>query len=364
MNTYLFPGQGSQYKGMGKALFAQFPEQVDCANNLLGYSISELCTQDPHNQLNNTQYTQPALFVVSVLAYLHHIKTAHCAPNFFAGHSLGEFAALYASGAITFEDALKLVIKRGELMSAAPRGAMAAIIGTNSQALLACLHNEQLSTIDIANFNSHDQLVISGLVDDITRAQTFIEKLGARFIQLNTSGAFHSRYMMPAKTEFASYLNSVSFSALNQPVIANVTAQPYQFADIKHTLIEQITSPVKWTQSIEYLLAQGDMQFTELGPKKVLTKLVHSIEQNSCAKQSLHTANPAEKQPMSPQHTIDNWNRHYPIGTRVKLNTPSSPYHSQQLTTRSQAQLLFGHRPVVYITGYSGYFALTQLQPM
>ncbi|WP_249348575.1 ACP S-malonyltransferase [Pseudoalteromonas citrea] len=363
MNTYLFPGQGSQYTGMGKALFERFPELTQSASDILGYSISELCTVDPHNQLNLTQYTQPALFVVSALAYLQHTQTTPCKVDFVAGHSLGEFAALYASGALSFEMALKLVVKRGALMSAAPKGSMAAIIDVNSDKLLDCLRTEQLHTIDIANFNSNNQLVISGLSDDITRSEHYISKLGGRFIKLNTSGAFHSRYMSTAKQAFADYIDTVAFASMNMPVIANVTAKPHSSTDLKHNLIEQITSPVKWTHTIEYLLAQGNMQFTELGPKKVLTKLVKDIEQGYTPQQSAHPV-ASQVTSLSPQQKIAHWNAQYGVGSAVKVCQKHAPYHMQSFVTRSHAQLLFGHRPVVYLQGQLGYFALDDLTPI
>ncbi|WP_247682539.1 ACP S-malonyltransferase [Pseudoalteromonas sp. MMG013] len=397
MNTYLFPGQGSQYVGMGKTLFAQFPELTNLADKLLSYSIEQLCLNDTHKQLNKTQYTQPALFVVNALAYHQQIKQSGQSADFLAGHSLGEFNALYASGALSFEDALKLVIKRGELMSNAPQGAMAAILNIDETTLQSCLEHPQLRSIDIANFNSREQIVISGLAKNIAHSQAIIEQQGGRFIPLNTSGAFHSRYMADAQQQFAKVINNTVIKTMQTPVIANVTGLPYQPDDIKHHLIAQMTQPVKWNHSIQYLYAQGNMQFKELGPKKVLTKLVQNITQDIAQNSEQDTGrhstrldtNPlttkshvspintpvpaeqrqtetmlakAEPSKLSPQQHVEYWNLHHPIGTQVLSITHVTSMTNPIMTTRSQATLIFGQRAVVYLHNFNGYFALDELQ--
>ncbi|KZN61373.1 ACP S-malonyltransferase [Pseudoalteromonas luteoviolacea] len=355
MKTYIFPGQGSQYIGMGKKLFGEFSQHVELANEILGYSITDLCLVDPNKQLNNTQFTQPALFVVSALAYLQQQNQDTNCADYFAGHSLGEYTALFAAGAMSFEMGLKLVKKRGELMSQAAPGAMAAVLNVQEVELRNCLQEHQLTGIDIANLNAPDQIVISGLVYDIDKSQQIIERLGARFIKLNTSGAFHSRYMAPAQREFAKYIAGFSFSSPHTPVIANVTAHPIKENEIAHSLIEQLTQPVKWTQSIEFLIAQGEMSFTELGPKKVLTKLVDSIKRNCDT--ALHIG--AAQTPLTPQQQIDHWNSTYPIGSEVKINGTA-----KRGSTRSRAIMSFGHRPTIYLHGFSGYFHLSELSPL
>ncbi|MCF2860139.1 ACP S-malonyltransferase [Pseudoalteromonas sp. SMS1] len=361
MKTYIFPGQGSHYVGMGKKLFKQFPHMVEQANEVLGYSIRDLCLNDSCKQLNQTQFTQPALYTVSVLAYLQHQQDNPTPADFFAGHSLGEYCALFAGGAFSFEAGLKLVKKRGELMSQAASGAMAAVLNVEEVTLRSNLHENQLTSVDIANLNAPDQIVISGPTADIQRCQPMIEQLGGRFIKLNTSGAFHSRYMAPAQQEFARYIQAFNFSALHTPVIANVTAQPMASHDIAKLLIAQITQPVKWTQSIEFLLTQGEMTFTELGPKKVLTKLIQSIQTNVALVTQHKSVTPvsATDKTLTPQQQVTHWNRIYPIGTEVKINGKSDLY-----TTRTNASLLFGHRPAIYLHGFHGYFHLHELSAM
>jgi len=359
MKTYIFPGQGSQYVGMGKPLFAEFPAYVEQASELLGYSISELCLADPNKQLNHTQFTQPALYVVSALAFLQQQKQQGAA-DYLAGHSLGEYAALFAAGAISFETGLKLVQKRGELMSKAAPGAMAAVLNISESNLKGALAESNLNAIDIANLNAPDQIVISGLAEDINQSQAFIEQLGGLFIKLNTSGAFHSRYMAPAQTEFAEFIQGFEFKTLQTPVIANVTAQPYHHADIAQHLIAQITQPVQWTKSVEYLLSQGDMEFLEIGPKKVLTKLVQTIEKQFVMPvQHSDVTTPSNIQAgITPQQQVAHWNSTYPVGTEVFIKGQITPYK-----TRTQATLQFGHRPTLYLHGFGGYFHLTDLRP-
>ncbi|UFJ41782.1 ACP S-malonyltransferase [Brevibacillus humidisoli] len=282
MTTYLFPGQGSQHKGMGGDLFDQFTELTVKADELLGYSIKELCLDDPNQQLGKTQYTQPALYVVNALTYLKTIKETGKKPDYVAGHSLGEYNALFAAGAFDFETGLRLVIRRGELMSHATGGGMAAVIGLSGEQVNRVLVENGLSGIDIANHNAPSQIVIAGQKDDIVHAKPFFEAAGAAmYIPLNVSGAFHSRYMSDAEKHFAEYVDSFTFSPLTIPVIANISAKPYKQADIPQYLIQQITNPVKWTDSIRYLMGLGEMEFIEIGPRNVLTKLVDTIRKEA-----------------------------------------------------------------------------------
>lgn len=280
MKAYLFPGQGSQKKGMGQALFAQFPEPVQQADAILGYSIAELCLENPDNKLNLTQYTQPALFVVNALTYLQTVAEG-ARPDFVAGHSLGEYNALFAAGVVDFATGLRLVQKRGELMSQAAHGGMAAVVGLSLEQVEAVLQQQGFSEITIANFNAPTQLVLSGDKTALNRAQSFFVEQGARYLLLNVSAAFHSPFMQPTQAAFQAFLQSFDFAAPTCPVIANVTARPYLATDIKQNLLAQITGSVQWVETIRYLWGQGEMTFVEIGPGNVLTKLTEKIQQET-----------------------------------------------------------------------------------
>lgn len=280
MTTYVFPGQGSQVRGMGKDLFSQFPDITQQANQILGYDIAKLCVEDPEQKLNNTCYTQPALFTVNALTYLKKQLAGATKPNFVAGHSLGEYNALHAAGVFDFATGLKLVQKRGELMNQAQGGGMAAIVGLSADQITATLQAHGLNTINIANYNSYTQSVISGLKADIDKSLPLFEKAGAMLvIPLKVSGAFHSPYMKPAEQSFTTHLQQFTFSRPHIPVIANVDAKPYLETSILSNLAKQITHSVQWTTSIKYLVQQGETQFEEIGPGKILTGLIQRIQQ-------------------------------------------------------------------------------------
>ncbi|QOS80433.1 ACP S-malonyltransferase [Paenibacillus sp. JNUCC31] len=282
MNVYLFPGQGSQHKGMGGELFDQYRDLTEKADRILGYSIKELCLLDPHRQLGQTQYTQVALYVVSALSFYKKVEQTNQLPDYVAGHSLGEYNALLAAGAFDFETGLKLVKRRGELMSQAPVGGMAAVIGLTIEQVRNILHENHLTGIDVANHNAPSQVVIAGQKNDIAQAQSIFEESGAKmYVPLNVSGAFHSRYMADAQQQFEQFMAEHSFSKLSIPVISNVHAQPYLQEDISSNLIKQIVSPVKWNDTIRYLLGLGEVDFTEVGPGNVLTKLVGYIRKEA-----------------------------------------------------------------------------------
>ncbi|EGD48843.1 malonyl CoA-acyl carrier protein transacylase [Ruminiclostridium papyrosolvens DSM 2782] len=282
MVTYLFPGQGSQIKGMGGMLFDEFPAITTKADEILGYSIKELCLKDSGRQLSQTQYTQPALYTVNVLSYLKKIKETGRKPDYLAGHSLGEYSALFAANIFDFETGLKLVKKRGELMSQAIGGGMAAVLGLKDEKVEEILMDNGFDTIQIANYNSPTQIIVSGLKADIERASGLFSQMeGVRYIPLNVSGAFHSRYMKDAKERFEEYLNQFTFSELSIPVISNVHAKIYKPEIIKKNLAMQIIQPVKWTESIRYLMGVGEMEFEEIGPGDVLTKLVQKIREQA-----------------------------------------------------------------------------------
>ncbi|CAM4364703.1 ACP S-malonyltransferase [Paenibacillus tarimensis] len=281
MITYVFPGQGSQFKGMGEELFDEFPEITAKADEVLGYSIKELCLKDPYRQLGQTQYTQPALYTVNVLSYMKKLKVTGRKPDYTAGHSLGEYCALFAAGAFSFEQGLRLVQRRGQLMSQAAGGGMAAVLGLHEQKVVELLLTSGFTSLEVANFNTPTQIVISGAKEDIGEAASLFESAGASYVPLNVSGAFHSRNMEEARASFAQYLELFTLSEPAIPVISNVYARPYQPGRLKQTLSEQITSPVKWTESVRYLMGLGAMDFVEVGPGHVLTKLVEKIRQQA-----------------------------------------------------------------------------------
>ncbi|MCI4166716.1 ACP S-malonyltransferase [Bacillus spizizenii] len=283
MITYVFPGQGSQKQGMGSDLFDEFKELTAQADEILGYSIKRLCMENPYSNLNKTQFTQPALYVVNALSYLKKIREAEAKPDFVAGHSLGEYNALFAAGAFDFETGLKLVRKRGELMSMVSNGGMAAIMGLNEEKVAKALKEYHLHDVDIANVNAPYQIVISGKKDEIEKAASLFETMTevTMVLPLNVSGAFHSRYMNKAKEEFEQFLQTFHFSPLSIPVISNVYAKPYTYELMKQTLADQINHSVKWTESISYLMKKGQMEFEEIGPGNVLTGLIHRIKKDA-----------------------------------------------------------------------------------
>jgi trans-AT polyketide synthase/acyltransferase/oxidoreductase domain-containing protein len=278
MKTYVFPGQGSQKKGMGDYLFDKYNEFTNKADQILGYSIKELCLNDPLNQLKNTRYTQPAMFVVNVLHYLNKLEETSLKPDYLAGHSLGEYCALFAAGVFDFVDGLRLVKKRGELMGQISGGGMAAVIGLDEFQVQEVIRENDLTNISIANYNSPSQFVISGPSEDLIEAKSIFEKAGAvLYIPLNVGGAFHTRYMKPVQDIFEQYIEAFDFSDINIPVIANVTGEPHRNEEIKRNLVYQITRPVQWVDSIKYLARIDNMSFEEIGPGKVLKNLINKI---------------------------------------------------------------------------------------
>lgn len=279
-SIWVFPGQGSQFKGMGAELFGRYPQLVAQADEILGYSLRRLCLEDPDQLLDQTEYTQPALFVVSALAYLHKCAQDGATARCFAGHSLGEFNALCAADAYDFATGVALVQKRGQLMAQAPKGAMAAVMGLREDQVRALLAGSEFTNIDIANVNSATQIILSGLYDEIVRCESLFTGPGVRYRQLKVSAAFHSRFMREVEQEFAAYIADVPFRPLAAEVIANCTARPYPKTDYQSLLIRQITQPVRWYESMSRLLACGEVDLTELGPGAVLTNLQFKIRQS------------------------------------------------------------------------------------
>ena len=277
--AWVFPGQGAQRRGMGAELFGAYPQQVHEADDVLGYSIEELCLADPDGRLADTRYTQPALFVVNALHALRLSDEAGSRePDFVAGHSLGEYNALAAAGVLDFRSALTVVKHRGELMAGCRDGGMAAVIGMTEQEVRAVMAVKGLEQLDIANLNSTTQIVVSGPSDVVRAARSIFEAAGCRhYVPLRVSGAFHSRLMRPAAMELAERLRDVTMSSARIPLISNVTARPMDSAEVRDRMVEQLVRPVRWTETIRFLLDRGVDEFIEVGPGQVLTKLIRDI---------------------------------------------------------------------------------------
>ncbi len=278
--AFLFPGQGSQQTGMGELLFSQFPEIVAEADEILGYSLRDLCLSPKSSEkLGHTQFTQPALYVVSCLQAMIEQDAGGNPPTFFAGHSVGEYAALSTAKAFSFSDGLKLVAKRGEIMAKISGGGMAAVIGLEPSRIKEVLAEIDADDVDLANFNSPGQTVLSGPSASMNPLGEPMKAAGAKmFVPLKVSGAFHSHMMEEPAREFSTFLEGFSFSDPKTPVISNVEAAPYSGAkDIPELLAKQIHSSVRWTETIQFMRSQGVEEFVECGPGKVLTKLLRQI---------------------------------------------------------------------------------------
>lgn len=267
---------------MGKELFQEFPDLIKKADEILGYSIEELCLEDPEKNLSNTQYTQPALYIVNALSYLDAIRKGEEKPEYLAGHSLGEYDALFAAEVFDFETGLKLVKKRGQLMSQAKNGGMAAVVGIEEAKVREILKEKHLDAIDLANLNTPYQNVVSGPRDEIMNAKDVFESVeGVRYMPLVVSGAFHSRYMEAAKKEFAEYIKAFEFHEPKIHVVSNYTARCYKKENITRNLIEQITGTVKWTESMCYIRGKGIEDIVQIGPGNVLKGMIRRIKKEA-----------------------------------------------------------------------------------
>jgi trans-AT polyketide synthase/acyltransferase/oxidoreductase domain-containing protein len=282
MTSLIFPGQGAQHKGMGASLFQRFAGHVRRAEAILGYDILRCCLEDPDGQLQQTRYTQPALYLVNALSYLAWREDQDVRVDWLAGHSLGEFNALFAAGVFDFETGLRLVQKRGEIMAAVSGGGMAAVVGLEQPLVAQVLQQQGLEQIDIANLNTPTQMVLSGPLEAIRRAEPVFVSAGARaFVPLKVSGAFHSRYMQTAHAAFADFLGAFDFKPAQIPVVSNYAARPYREDNLAKHLGLQLCHPVRWSESVRYIWGQGEETFIELGPGRVLTGLVQRIRQES-----------------------------------------------------------------------------------
>ena len=286
MNAYIFPGQGAQFSGMGLDLYENSPlaqELFEKANSILGFSITDVMFEGSAEDLKQTKVTQPAIFLHSVI--LAKTLGDNFKPDMVAGHSLGEFSALVASGALSFEDGLRLVSQRAQAMQKACEiqpSTMAAVLGLDD-AVVEKVCNETEGVVVAANYNCPGQLVISGEINAINSACEALKEAGARrALVLPVGGAFHSPMMEPAREELAAAIENTSFSKPNCPIYQNVTASAVTDEnEIKANLISQLTAPVKWTQSVQQMINDGASHFTEVGPGKVLQGLVKKINREA-----------------------------------------------------------------------------------
>lgn len=287
--AFVFPGQGAQKVGMAKDVYDALPQAAELfktADEVLGFSISELAFEGPEEQLKQTANTQPALLTASI-ALFEALKSKNITPDYVAGHSLGEYSALVAANALDFDQAVAIVRARGQYMEQAVpsgQGAMAAVLGAEREPL-AALCAEISATghaVELANVNCPGQIVVSGSVEGVNAVAARVKEIGGkRAIMLEVSGPFHSSLMKSAADQLSERLETVSFHDATVPVVANVTAKTVtQGSDIQALLVEQVYSPVLWEDSVRFLIHEGVDTFIEIGPGNVLTGLIKKIDKN------------------------------------------------------------------------------------
>jgi [acyl-carrier-protein] S-malonyltransferase len=287
--AYIFPGQGSQAPGMGKDLAEKFEAAkkiFEEADEALGFALSELCFNGPAEDLQLTENTQPAILTTSIATLRAMEAASFPQPDFVAGHSLGEYSALVAANSLSLGDAVKTVRARGRYMQdAVPigSGAMAAILGSDLETVNAgCAEAAQGQVCSAANINSPGQIVIAGDAAAIDRAIPILKARGAkRAVKLNVSAPFHCALMQPAQERLAADLGNISFTDARMALVTNVDAAPQQNADkLRDSLVRQVSRPVRWLESVEFLINQGVQTFIEIGPGKVLSGLVRQIDRS------------------------------------------------------------------------------------
>ena len=279
----IFPGQGSQVVGMGKDLAEAIPEcqaLFDQANEILGYDLSKICFEGPQEELNKSNNAQLGIFVASAVAFKAlELKQPGLEYDILAGHSLGEWTALYVAGAVSFEDTIKILKARGEYMQAACEenpGAMLAVMNLAGDVLVDLAGQ---AGCYVANFNSLSQTVLSGTVESIDTVEGLVKDAGAkRAIRLPVAGAFHSPLMQPAADKMDDFLSAVELAETRVPVLSNVTAEVHDFSSVQENMVKQITSSVQWVSSVQKLVSDGVEEVIECGPGKVLAGLIKRID--------------------------------------------------------------------------------------
>ncbi len=295
-----FPGQGSQAVGMGKDFAEAIPEckaLFDQANEILGYDLEKICFEGPQEELNKSNNAQLGIFVASAAAFRAlEIRQPDLEYDFLAGHSLGEWTALYVSGAVGFEDTIRILRARGEAMQAACEenpGAMLAVMGVDGDTLVKVAAE---AGCYVANFNSLAQTVLSGTAGSIDKAEALVQEAGAkRTVRLPVAGAFHSPLMQPAADKMAEFLAGVELAEPKLPVLSNVTAEVHESSVICENMVKQITSSVRWVALIQKLVAEGIEEIVECGPGKVLAGLIKRIDK-TCAVRNIGQLTDLEKE--------------------------------------------------------------------
>lgn len=301
--SVVFPGQGSQQVGMGAELAREFPEArevFEMADRVLGLPLSKLCWDGPEEELRQTEYAQPAIVATSLAAW-RVLETRGMAPDVMAGHSVGEYTALTAAGCMTFEECMRLVRYRGQLMQQdgnARPGGMAALLGVSleqAESLCRRIVNDGLGVLEVANLNAPDQIVISGEIGAIEAAEGVAKEFGARrYIKLPVSAAFHSSLMSTAATRLAARLDAVEFKQPRLPVVANVNAAIMVAPDeVRGALRQQLASRVRWADSVRTMLARGITTFVEVGPGTALVGMIRKIQRDA---RTLNVHDPASVQ--------------------------------------------------------------------
>ncbi|MEV6116046.1 ACP S-malonyltransferase [Streptomyces sp. NPDC052109] len=308
--VWVFPGQGAQRVGMGAEVLDRYPDLVRQADAILGYGLREVCLTGAAPGLADTRSVQPALFVVNALSWLAH-RAEHPAPDVLAGHSLGEYDALFAAGCFDFATGVRMVQRRGELMSRAGGGGMVAVLGAAPDRLASVLARAGVDDVDLANRNSAEQVVLAGPHDSLRRAADAVRGAGlGRCVPLRVSAPFHSRHMAAAAAEFDDFLAGITFTDPRIPVVSNVTGRPYPPGAVRELLVSQIVGSVRWWESMSRLLDEGVTELVEIGPGRVLTDLWTAIR----------------KQPATPGATD-------PVGGPARRSTPSPALGSPVLVT-------------------------------